>query len=81
LPLPPGRYVLRLEGERFDELRTELSVQDSPAHEPQPAVPLLPEGDALAGELLVPPGRRETTLLLSGGGPLRLESVELRRTD
>jgi hypothetical protein len=81
LPLPPGRYVLRLEGERFDDVRTELSVQDSPAHEPQPAVPLLPEGDALAGELLVPPGRRETTLLLSGGGPLRLESVELRRTD
>ncbi len=81
LPLPPGRYALRLRGERFDDACPELSVQDSPAHEPEPAGPLRPEGDGLVAEILVPAGQRETTLLLSGGGPLRLEGAELRRLD
>jgi hypothetical protein len=80
LPLPPGRYSLRLRGERLTSSIPDLSVQDSPAHEPVPAVALWPEAEGLAGEIVVPPAQRETTLRLSGGGPLRLEAVELRRT-
>ena len=79
LPLPPGRYSLRLRGERFGASLPALSVQDSPAHEPEPAAALRPEADGLAGEIVVPPGQRETTLRLTGGDPLRLDAVELRR--
>jgi hypothetical protein len=79
LPLPPGRYALRVRGQRFDESRPMLTVQESPAHEPEPAGELRLEDGALAGEIVVPRGQRETTLYLTGGGPLRLEAVELRR--
>ncbi len=80
LPLPPGRYSLRLRGDRFGPSLPALSVQDSPAHEPEPAAALRPEADGLAGEIVVPPGQRETTLRMAGGDPLRLDAVELRRT-
>jgi hypothetical protein len=80
LPLPAGRYSLRLRGDRYGPSLPALSVQDSPAHEPKPVGALRPDADGLAGEVVVPPGQRETTLRMAGGDPLRLDSVELRLT-
>jgi hypothetical protein len=77
LPLPPGRYELRLLGESFGEPPA-VTVQASPALEPVFGSSLLPRGDGLVGEIVVPPGQRETTLRLEGGGAMRIDQVELR---
>jgi hypothetical protein len=79
LPLSPGTYRLLLEGERLGENPPALSLQASPAREPETGAPLLPVSHGLVGKIVVPRGQRETTLRLHGGGAVRLEAVELRR--
>ena len=78
LPLPPGRYTLRLLGESLGGAVPALSIQASPAHVPEAGPPLLPVAEGLAAELVVPVGWRETTLRLLGGSPFRVDAVELR---
>ncbi len=79
LPLRPGTYQLLLRGERLGEVPPALSLQASPALEPEPGLPLLAVSEGLTGEIVVPRGQRETTLRLDGGGAFRLDAVELRR--
>jgi hypothetical protein len=79
LPLPAGRYRLWLVGESFGEAPPAVTVQASPAHEPEYASSLLPEADGLVGAIVVPPGQRETTLRLEGGAAVRVDGIELRR--
>jgi hypothetical protein len=79
LPLPPGRYRLRLLGESFGEPPPTLTVQASPARGPVFGSSLLPEADGLVGDLVVPAEQRETTLRLEGGTAIRVDEIELRR--
>jgi hypothetical protein len=78
LPLGPGRYTLRVLGDRLSERAPGLSLQASPALAPQAGPPLMPEEEGLATEIVVPRGQRETTLRLVGGGAFRVDGLELR---
>jgi hypothetical protein len=70
LPLPPGRYTLHLDAEQVGEAPA-LVVRSEP---PQP------DRRIRVGEPFeVGAGTRAVSLLLDGGGPLRLVRVTLRR--